>query len=95
MYVEFKERISTMGTGWFPPGVCDTKSSSCRVNGYYKKRPNYQECRITSLSEIACVGFAISDKTYKVPNRCYVYGNIWQQNTHSGIPSKNTLTYTD
>ena len=76
--------ISPVGKGWCRPYGCDITNRNCRVNGFYKDGSSYQDCSTTCLTEIACVGFALSDETSAFPNRCFVYGNIWQQNTSSG-----------
>ena len=73
-----------MGHGWCRPVGCDVTSKSCRVNGFYKVESSHQECSTECLRETTCVGFAISEETYKYPNRCYVYGNIWQENVPDG-----------
>ena len=45
---------------------------------------SYQECSTTCFGQISCIGFAISGETATFPDRCYVYGNISQQNAPSG-----------
>ena len=73
-----------MGHGWCRPDGCDVTSNSCRVNGFYKDESSHHECSTECLRNTSCVGFAISEETYGVPNRCYVYGRIWQQNVPDG-----------
>ena len=79
-----------MGRGWCRPDECDIKSVSCRVNGFQKKESSFKECSTACFEEISCVGFSISSRGYGVPNLCYVYGNIPQQNLPSGWSKKPT-----
>ncbi len=83
-----------MGPGWRRPDGCDVRSSSCRVNGYYKHGSSYQECSLTCLGHTSCAGFAISESTYRLsPNKCYVHGSFSQQNTPYGWVEHPNLNF--
>merc|ERR1712126_589043 len=57
--------------------MADVTDDECRVNGYFKDESNSKECKEACISHIpSCTGYAISDKSYNYPNRCYIYGNI-------------------
>jgi len=81
----FIERISTVGPGFCRPAGCDITDSSCLIKGHFKDESSYEECSTICLGEISCIGFAISESDYTAaPSRCYVHGNIWQQNAPLG-----------
>ena len=68
--------VVRIGDEFCRPAGCDISSSSCRVNGYWKDESNYEECKTECISDLACIGIAVSDDTYNYPNRCYVYGTV-------------------
>ena len=53
------------------------KDRTCRVDGYFKDDVEFDECIMGCLQEPTCTGFAHSNEQHsKVPNRCFVHGNI-------------------
>ena len=55
---------------------CYSMGVLCFITTYYKRSSDYDECKSTCKNESACTGFALSDNTFKLPNYCFVYGNI-------------------
>ena len=73
-----------VGDGLCHPEGCLSSNNSCKTNGYFKDGSSYGECLATCLHDKGCIGFAISgDKASTLepmkPNRCFVYGRIWDK----------------
>ena len=77
-FIGSTDEYGVIGNGW-----CRAKCKNsidvhkmCTVNGIRKELSDHEECKSACDSLSTCTGFAISDKFYSYPNRCYVYGNF-------------------
>ena len=69
------EEFEFVGDGWCR-SKCYENGHDCRINAYYKKDSNFDECKAACENESACTGFDIANSTFSVLNFCIVYGNI-------------------
>ena len=84
------DEYGLIGNGWCR-AKCDNGRNTCLVNGIRKDSSDYEECKSACDGLSTCTGFAISDKFYSYPNRCYVYGNFtWEKYWHEWDAYPNT-----